>query len=149
MSIIEKAYERIVPIIENLGYEVVEITEKQLHGELNLTFFIYKPEGITLEDCEAVNNAIDEPLDTLDITEGKPYVLNVSSPGLDRPIVTKRDFERNINKEIEILFSDGKKKKVNGTLIAFDENTITLVSKGKELVINKENAAIVRPYIKF
>ena len=68
---------------------------------------------MTLEDCEAVHTAIDEPLDELDPTMGKPYTLNVSSPGIDRPIVTYKDYSRVVGETLEVkLFQAIEKKKV-------------------------------------
>lgn len=149
--VIEKANEFIVPIIEKNGYEVVEVACEQKYGELNITFYIYAPDGIRIEDCEKVTALLDQPLEEYDITEGKPYVLNVSSPGLDRPIITPRDFERSMGTEVEILFikPEGKKKKAIGTLLANDEEKVTILSQGKEKQIAKTNISKVQPYIKF
>ena len=75
----------IAPIIEDMGYEVVDIEYKKLYNQMNLTFYIYKQGGITIEDCERVNNALDAPLEQYDITQGQPYILNISSPALTGP----------------------------------------------------------------
>ena len=75
-------------------------------------------------------------LEELDPTEGQPYILNVSSPGIDRPLKTDKDLQRNLEKEISItLFSkvDGCKN-FDGILKSFDENSITI-----ELIANKKN----------
>lgn len=101
-DVVALAKEKITPLIEQMGYEVVDIEYKKIYDDMNLTFFIYKKEGISLEDCENVNNMIELPLDEIDITDGQPYILNISSPGLDRPIITDKDFERNIDTEIEV-----------------------------------------------
>ncbi|MGN1042155.1 MAG: ribosome maturation factor RimP [Christensenellales bacterium] len=150
-NIVEKATELIVPIVENLGYEVVEITYGKNYGENNLTVFIYKKGGVSLCDCEKVNDALNDVLEENDVTEGQAYNFNVSSPGLDRPIKSDDDYRRSLDTEIEILFKKplGKKKKANGILIGYDENSVTLSVKGKETVFDKENFEVVRPYIKF
>ena len=147
----QKAQELVTPIIENIGYEVVDIDYSKSYGENNLTIYIFKKGGVTLDDCEKVNNALDEVLDNNDITDGVAYNLNISSPGLDRPIVTKDDFRRNLDTEIEVLFIEpvGKKKKTNGILVAYDDDTVTLRSKDKDVVIDRKNASQIRPYIKF
>ena len=107
-----------------LGYEIVEVEFAKKYNGDNLTVFIDKKEGyIDITDCEKVHNAIDEPLDELDPTMGKPYTLNVSSPGIDRPIVTDKDYNRNLGEVLEVkLFQAIQKKKIFiGKLLSFDE----------------------------
>ena len=93
----EEVEKLVAPIAESFGCELVEVEFAKKHNGDNLTVFIDKKDGyIDIVDCETVHTAIDEPLDELDPTQGKPYTLNVSSPGIDRPIVTDKDFARNI-----------------------------------------------------
>lgn len=150
-AIADRAKEALTPLIEQAGYEVVDVDWSKSYGEYNLTVYIFKKGGVTLEDCEKVNDAVDEFLDKNDLTDGLAYNFNVSSPGLDRPVVTEDDFRRSLDTDIEILFKKpmGKKKKVNGILVQYDENTVTLVVKGKETVFDRQNAEIIRPYISF
>lgn len=130
MSKISEEVEKFLsPIIEDLGYEIVEVEFAKKYNGDNLTVFIDKKDGfIDIDDCEKVHNAIDQPLDTLNPTCDKPYTLNVSSPGIDRPIVTNKDFNRNIGETLEVkLFQAINKKKILvGELISFDENKIVL-----------------------
>lgn len=139
------------PIVEDLGYELVEVEYAKKFDGYTLTLFIYnKDNPITLNDCEKVSRTLDEPLDELDPTKGQPYNFNVSSLGLDRPIKTDGDFSRNINKEIEIkLYSPiDKKKQYVGYLRDFNKDTITLEIKGNKIIeitraqIAKANLAI-------
>jgi ribosome maturation factor RimP len=118
---------------------------------MNLTFYIYHKNGITLEDCEKVNNALEEPLDRFDITNGAPYVLNISSPGLDRPIVSEADFRRSLDTEVEVLLKEkiGKKTKLWGILTQYDEQKIVLTKDNTNTEILRPNIKLVRPYIKF
>ena len=102
-KVTDSVQQNISPIIEALGYEVVDVEYKSLPDkQWHLVFRIDSPNGVTLNDCEKVSNAIDGSLEALDPTGGAPYCLDVSSPGLDRPFKTARDFERGIGKEIEI-----------------------------------------------
>ena len=139
------------PVVEENGYETVDITFKKEFGTDTLTVFIYKKGGVELSDCEKVTAALDPVLDELDFgNEG--YNFNVSSPGLDRPIVTSDDYRRNEGEDIEIVFkvSQGKKKSVHGVLTGYDEEKIVLLlSGGKEMTFEKNNASVVRPYISF
>ena len=119
-----------------------------------LTVFIDKEGGVSLNDCEAVHNAIDAPLDDLDPTDGKPYTLNVSSPGLDRPFKTDRDFVKHIGCKAETsLFAPiaGVGKKFVATLAAYDPQggVVTLELDGKSVAIDRKDIAIIREHIEF
>ncbi len=143
--------EKVSPIIEELGYEVVEVEYAKKTDGMNLTFYIDKEDGIQVEDCEKVSKAIDGLLEELNPTDDQPYILNVSSPGIDRPLKTERDFKRNIDKEIEItLFSkiDGKKKFV-GALKGFDNQSVTIENDGKQTTLDKSKIAHIVPVLKF
>lgn len=142
---------KIAPIIEDLGYYFVDADLKKVYGQLTLTIYIDKTGGITLEDCENVSNAIDEPMDELDITNGESYNLNVSSPGLDRPLIKDIDFKRNIDNEIEVKFYkpfNGVKKLV-GVLTDYSQDSFTILVDGEKQEINKKLVALATPVIKF
>lgn len=147
----DAVYKLAVPIAESLGLEVVEVLyEKQRYGMV-LTIVIDKEGGVTLNDCEKMHNAVDGPLDELDPIETS-YTLNVSSPGLDRPLKTERDYRRNLNKRITVrLYKPADGKKVfNGVLRAFDEDTFTIESeKGEQITFYKKDTAKVEPIIEF
>ena len=147
----ERAEKEIVPIIEQIGYEVVEVAFKKEYDYDTLTFFIWKSGGITLDDCEAVNNALDIPLEENDITNGAPYTLNISSPGLDRAIITNDDYRRNLDLELEAIFLKqvDRKKKISGFLREYDENFVTLESKGKKVKLDRHNIKSLKQLIKF
>jgi len=147
----EKVLEAIESTVTELGYDIVEVEYKKMYDAFNLTVFIYSKTGITLDDCEKVHLEIDPILEELDPTEGKPYVLNVSSPGLDRPIKTERDFERAMGTEVEVkLYAPLKgKKNFEGKLIEKGENVIKIETKKEELTLERNRIALVRPLIKF
>ena len=143
--------EKVVPVIENMGYEVVEVEYAKKSDGMNLTFYIDKEGGVQIEDCEKVSKEIDGLLEDLNPTDDTPYILSVSSPGLDRPLKTDRDFQRNTGKEIEItLFAkiDGKKK-FEGVLKDFNDSEIIIEKDGKTLNITRDKIAHIVPIIKF
>lgn len=153
MSVKESVETLVAPILKELGYELVEVTYQKQHDAMHLTVFIDcdKPGGVSLDDTEIVANAIDKPLDDLDPTAGEPFVLNVSSPGLDRPLKTERDYQKKMGTEIEVslykpLF--GSKKHV-GKLVGYDQGTITLEVDSGELKIENKYIAVAKPYITF
>ncbi len=142
--------EKIVSVIEEMGYEVVEVEYAKKSDGMNLTFFIDSDKGVQIEDCEKVSKAIDKLLEELNPTEDKPYILSVSSPGIDRPLKSDRDLKRNIGKDILItLFTkiEGNKK-FEGTLITFDDKTIT-IKQQEEVTISRNKIAQIVPIIKF
>jgi ribosome maturation factor RimP len=134
------------PIAEKLGLEVVEVEYAKKHNGMNLTIFIHKEGGVTLADCERLHKLLDAPLDELNPTDDKPYILNVSSLGLDRPLKTKADFDRNIGKELHIKLYraiEGKKE-IKGTLIGFDDGIIKIMpSDGTVREIKQADASKV------
>ena len=151
-KISEKIEEFLTPIINGLGYEIVEVEFAKKYNGDNLTVFIDKPGGgIDINDCETVHNAIDEPLDELNPTNDKPYTLNVSSPGIDRPIVSDKDFARNLGVELEVkLFESIQKKKLFvGTLVEFNAETIVLKDNGKTIELERKKIAKATKYINF
>ena len=129
-----------------MGIEIVDVETK---GD-NLTVFIETEHGVDLDTCEKFHNAIMEPIDELDPSYGAAYTLNVSSPGLDRPFITARDFQRNIGKEVEVkLFAPLKGKKLlEGVLEAFDENSVTIKLGEETEKINRTKIAKINKAIK-
>lgn len=153
-KIADAVTELVKPIVEGLGMELVEVVFAKTKEGDALTVFIDKEGGVSLNDCEAVHNAIDAPLDDLDPTDGKPYTLNVSSPGLDRPFKTDRDFAKHIGFKVETsLFAPiaGVGKKFVATLAAYDPQggVVTLELDGKSVAIDRKDIAIIREHIEF
>lgn len=149
-DIVEKAKQTCQATIENMGYELVDVDYIREEGQMCLNFYIYKPEGISLDNCEAVSKALDPLLDEADPTQGKPYCLCVSSPG-ERPFKTERDFQRNLNKTVEIKLKQplGKKHKLKGELISFDETTVVIKGEKGETAVPRDNIVLIKPYIGF
>lgn len=135
------------PLVENLGYELVEVKYDEIEGERYITVVIYKENGIiNFDDCKLVSKTLDEPLDILDPTNGLSYSLNVSSLGLDRELKTKRDFERFIGQEIELIH---QKNKIIGTILSVDEISVKLQVKNTHKTIKLLEIDKAKPYIKF
>lgn len=150
-KIAENVFNFLEPIVSNLGYELADVEYEKKENGMNLTVFINSENGINITDCEKVHHAIDEPLDELNPTDDKPYILNVSSLGLDRPFKTDKDFMRNIGELVEArLFKPVDKKKVfEGTLLKFDSNIITLMVDGKEIELDRKIISKISKVIEF
>ena len=141
--------EFLIPIDDTMGIEIVDV---EFDAKATaLTIFIETETGVDLDTCEKFHNAINEPIDELNPTFDAPYTLNVSSPGLDRPFKTERDFERNVGKEVELkLYAPLKGKKfLEGFLVAYDENSVTIKTDKEELKIQKNKIAKINKAIKF
>ena len=126
---------KISPIIEKMGYEVVEIEYAKKIDGMNLTFYINKVGGINIDDCEKVHKAIDKPLDDLNPTNEEKYILSVSSVGLDSPLKTDKDLKRNIGKEIDIkLYKPiNKYNDFNGIIVELDNKKVIIKANEKEI----------------
>ena len=129
---IEEIQGALQPIADSMGIEIVEVEFKQ-GREPALTAYIDIEGGVDLDTCEKFHRAIDPVLDEVDPTFGEAYTLNVSSPGLDRPLKTQRDFDKCAGEKVEVkLFAPLKGKKFfEAVLVGFDGNCVEL-SDGKE-----------------
>lgn len=149
-SVAEKSKAFLEPIVSGLGYTLVDVDYEKKSTGYNLTVYIDSPNGISLNDCETVHRAIDEPLDELNPTNDAPYTLNVSSCGLDWAFRSNADYDRNIGKEIDIsLYAPIEKKRAfTGTLIGYTDTTVTIQST-KQITIPREAIAKASKHIDF
>lgn len=137
-------------IVENMDVEIYDVEYVKESGLNYLRIYISKEEGVSLDDCSMVNHKISEELDKEDPIEDA-YYLEVSSPGIDRAFRNDSDYENNIGKEVEIkLYSkhDGKKYFL-GTLVKYDEKTVTVEEGGKEVIIERSNITKINKSVEF
>ena len=140
MTAIESKIQEIVePIINNLGYQIYDIIYEKEEKDNYLRIFL-DGENITVEDCEKVNNAINDILDEKDYIKSQ-YFLEVSSPGLERRIRDDKQLERFKNSKIEVhLYKAVKKEKILiGILKRFDEKNVYIELNNDEIIIEKNN----------
>ena len=97
----QKTEELITPFVEDKGFELVDVEYVKEGGNWYLRAYIDKPGGITVDDCEVISRSLSDKLDEEDFIEGA-YILEVSSPGLGRPLKKEKDFVRNMGQEVEI-----------------------------------------------
>ncbi len=131
----EEVERLILPILEEEGMELVDIEYKMGKGRSILRLYINKPEGVKINDCERVSKRIDPILERSDIIGGR-YLLQVSSPGLDRPLKKEEDFKRFIGRLIKVkTFSpiDNQKTFV-GTLKDYKEERVALETKEGKII---------------
>ena len=134
------------PIIEENNFELVDV-EFVKEGDNNfLRIYIDKEGGITVNDCELVSRALSDLLDEDDFI-AEAYILEVSSPGLDRPLKKEKDFERSIGKEVEVkLYKQiNKQKEFVGILMTYDKDNIIIELEDEQtLEIPRNTIAIIR-----
>ncbi len=147
---IEEIQNALALIADEMQIEIVEVEFKQ-GREPALTVYIDIEGGVDLDTCEKFHRAIDPVLDEVDPTFGAPYTLNVSSPGLDRPLKTDRDYQKCIGALVEVkLFAPMQGKKLfEAILKGHDENCVYLDNKGEELKLEKSKIAKICRAIDF
>ena len=142
-------FEFLKPYADDLNIEIVEV-EFKVSKNPTLTVYIDKEGGVDLDTCELFHNTINAPLDEFD-PYPQAYTLNVSSPGVDRPFKTARDFEKNIGKIVEIkLFAPlNGKKFYEGKLVSYDGNNIEISVSNVQLKIELNKIAKINQAIIF
>lgn len=150
MKLTDKIFDIVEPTVTALGYELYEVEYQKEFDNWVLTLYIDHPDGVSLDDCELVSNAVDPVLDAADPIE-QAYYLSVSSLGIDRPLKTDKDYQRNIGKVMDVkLYAPlNGKKEFSGTLTAFDEATYTIELKSCSETIERKKTALIRPHIDF
>ena len=146
----ERAEALILPVLSENELELVDTEYVKEAGTWYLRYYIDKPGGVTIGDCEKVSRAVSDLLDREDFIE-EAYVLEVSSPGLGRQIKKEKDYTRNLGKTVEIrLFQPVESgKELTGTLTAFDRDTVKVTVGGTETVVERKNIALIREYADF
>lgn len=144
-SIEERVEELIKPKVKALGYELYDVEYVKEGKDYFLRVFIDKPEGIDLNDCETVNNEINELLDTADYIK-QQYFLEVSSPGIERTLRKDRHLQQNVGAEVVVnLFQAiNGQKQIEGKLIQFEQNSITLQVNEQEVVIERKSISLMK-----
>lgn len=140
----------LAPFAGEVGVEIIDVEAKK--GKTpSLTVFIDTEDGVDLNTLEAFHNLINAPLDELDPSFGAAYTLNVSSPGLDRPFKTDRDFERALGLDVEIkLFAPMKGKKLlEATLVGYDGKTVELKTGEETFKLPLNKVAKISKAIRF
>jgi ribosome maturation factor RimP len=120
------------PTIEQLGYELADLELKLAGRDSLVRVFIDKPEGVGLEDCETVSRQVSAVLDVEDPVPGH-YVLEVSSPGLDRKLTKSAHYRRYVGDDIrvQLRFPIEGRRKFRGRLAAASDETIQIEVDGQ------------------
>ena len=134
MKLTDRIFELTESKVRELGYELYDVEYQKEYDNWVLTLYIDSKNGISLDDCEIVSNAVDPILDEADPIE-QAYYLSVSSVGIDRPL---------------------KKDKFCGELVSFDAESFTVRTLPRKpgeasetVTVQRKQAALVRPHIDF
>ena len=142
----QKAEELILPIVEANGFELVDVEYVREGGSWYLRAYIDKEGDITVDDCEIVSRAFSDRLDENDFIEDA-YILEVSSPGLGRPLKKEKDYRRSMGKELEIRTyrAVDRCREFYGVLTAYDEDSVTIEEEDGTLrTFAKTDIALIR-----
>ena len=137
---IEKITEFILPILESLKIELVDIYLMGRMGNQVLRVFVDKDEGITLDHCAKVSREISDIIEIEDLIPGR-YRIEVSSPGIDRPLKSYNDFRRNLNRNVKLEYIKEKNERetISGIINEVDSTSVKIMS-GQEIInISFEN----------
>jgi ribosome maturation factor RimP len=130
------------PLLEREGVDLVDLELKGAPGRQVLRVFVDVDGGITIDQCVLLSRKISDLLDRKDPIPGK-YRLEVSSPGVDRPLTRPRDFQRNIGREVKVDVRRGEAvEQVTGKIVSVGEENLTLDVKGEEVLL--EWTAVVK-----
>ena len=145
-SIEEKVTKLVEPIIEKSGYELYDVEYAKEGKNYFLRIFIDNEKGIDLNDCEKVNDALNEILDKENYIK-EQYFLEISSPGIERVLRKDKHLEKNIGEEVNVkLFKkdDNGEKEYLGNLKEFNQNEIVLETEEQEVKIERKNISQIK-----
>ena len=136
----------LMPIVEEHGFELVDVEYVKEGGTWYLRAYIDKPGGINVDDCEVVSRRLSDILDEKDYIE-EAYILEVSSPGLGRPLKKEKDFKRSLGEEVDVRTYRmiERQKEFTGLLKDYDDATVTIeMEDGTLKTFEKSDIALIR-----
>lgn len=139
------------PIIENMGFELVDVEYVKEGPEWYLRLYVDRKGGISIDECADISEAVEPLIDELDPIDGA-YIFEVSSPGLDRPLKTDNDFARYEGELVDVSLyapQDGEKQ-FTGKLLPKTDGKISIETADKKMIVFEEKAvALVKRTIVF
>ena len=141
----------LLPLMVEHGFELVDVEFVKEAGVWYLRAYIDKEGGIAVEDCEVISRKGSDWLDKEDFID-ESYILEVSSPGLGRPLKKEKDFARSIGKDVEVRLYKAlnKSKEYTGALEAYDKESVTLkMEDGSQMTFQRADIALIRLALDF
>ena len=134
------------PTVEEMGYEIVDVEFVKEGPNWYLRVFVDKDGGVSIDDCEIISRALEKILDENDPIE-QAYFLEISSPGIDRPLKKKEDFIKFNGETVDVKLYRPREgsKEYTGKLLSYtDDGTVTIETEEKEISFEKKDIASVR-----
>ncbi len=141
MSLKDKIIDLIKEPIESAGFDLVEIKLAQYRNKYRLQIFVDSDNGVVIENCIAITRLLDPILEESDFFRAG-YTIDVSSPGLDRPLVDSKNFKRRIGEQVKLMFVDDKPAPVEGKLTEVRDEKIVLIIDDAEQVFDLDNIRV-------
>lgn len=140
----------VMPIIEEGNFELVDVEYVKEGSNFYLRIYADKEGGINIDDCVMISRALEAKLDEDDFIS-EAYILEVSSPGLGRPLKKEKDFKRSIGKELDIKLYKAidKQKEFTGVLTSYTADEIVLDIDGTEHTFDRKDLALIRLALDF
>ncbi len=137
--------ELVMPIIEENNFELYDVEYVKEGSDYYLRVYVDKEGGINIDDCVLVSRALEVKLDETDKIKDA-YILEVSSPGLTRPLKKEKDFEKSVGKTVEVkLYKPyDKVKEFEGVLESYTDEAVTLLVDDKKMIINRNDISMIR-----
>ncbi len=142
----QKTEALLLPLMERHQFELVDVEYVKEGGSWYLRAYIDKPGGITVDDCEVISRALSDLLDEQDFID-ESYILEVSSPGLGRPLKKDKDFARSIGEEVELrtFRAIDHQKEFTGILKGYDREKVMIeIENEKTLEFARADIALIR-----
>ncbi len=135
-SLVPMVRELAEPILQARQLELVELTCHAAGGQMAVRLLVDKVGGVTIQECAHANRQIAQALESAGTIQGH-YTIEVSSPGLDRPLASQRDFERALGEDLhmEVQAPDGRTQELQGMLLAVQPDGIVLKTESGNLVL--------------
>lgn len=140
-----KTEELVMPLINQNNFELVDVEYIKEGSNWYLRVYIDKLNGINVDDCELISRALSDLLDKNDFIDDA-YILEVSSPGLGRPLKKDKDLERSIGEDVEIKLykmKDGTKE-YRGFLKSYNKEEIVIEDEDVEITFKRSEIALLR-----
>ena len=127
------------PLAEE-GCELVEVVLSRYKKSSTVRLFVYSRNGTTIDECARISRIVGHLIDGTDYFESG-YTLEVSSPGLDRPLTTSRDFRFRVGETVSVEFQDQSRKKLTAEIVAADDDDVEFRNESGEFKVNLRDIA--------
>jgi ribosome maturation factor RimP len=132
--------------LRDQGYDLAEVVLSRYKSAVTLKVFVYGENGVTIDECARLSKVVGDVIDDTDLFD-KGYTLELSSPGLDRPLTELRDYRFRVGETVRIEFADPKRKRVKGEIVGAQDDRVEL--KMDEEMVTYDLAEIKQARIVF